>query len=154
MGGRKEEIEAKDAEVRGLEAPVAEGAIQLKDSTIYAPYNGVIARRFVQEGQSVRAQTPIVLFQDVGEIFIALDVPESAMAEEIRPANTESIRAEFSGVPGLPFPVRINEVAQSADPTTQTFKVRFAMKVPPNVNLLPGMTSTVTLVYRRPSIDW
>jgi multidrug efflux system membrane fusion protein len=152
MGGRKEEIEAKDAEVRGLEARVSEGAIQLKDSTLNAPYNGVIARRFVEEGQSVRAQTPIVLFQDVGEIFIAVDVPESAMAEEIRSTNTESILAEFSGVPGLQFPVRINEVAQSADPTTQTFKVRFAMKVPPNVNLLPGMTSTVTLVYRRPNM--
>jgi RND family efflux transporter MFP subunit len=78
-----------------------------------------------------------------------VDVPEAVMASEIRSTDTERIIAEFSGAPGLEFPVHINEVAQSADPTTQTFKVRFAMKVPPNVNLLPGMTSTVTLVHRR-----
>ena len=149
MIGRPEEIEAKEAEVRGLEARVAEGNIQLKDSTLYAPYNGVIARRFVEGQQSIRSQAPIVLFQDVDEIFIAVDVPEAVMAAEIRSTDIEQILAEFSGAPGLKFPVHINEVAQAADPTTQTFKVRFAMKVVPNVNLLPGMTSTVTLVYRR-----
>jgi RND family efflux transporter MFP subunit len=152
MIGRQEEIEAKEAEVRGLEARVAEGKIQLKDSTLHAPYNGVIARRFVEEQQSIRAQAPIVLFQDVDEIFIAVDVPEAVMADEIRSPDTERILAEFSGAPGLQFPVHINEVAQAADPTTQTFKVRFAMKVPPNVNLLPGMTATVTLVHRRSNV--
>lgn len=147
--GRQEEIEAKQAEVRGLEARVAEGNIQLKDSKLCAPYDGVIARRFVEEQQIIRAQAPIVLFQDVEEIFIDVDVPEAVMLTEIRLADTAQIHAEFSSVPGLEFPVRIAEVAQAADPTTQTFKVRFAMKVPAKVNLLPGMTSRVTLVSRR-----
>jgi len=146
---RQEVSEAKEAEVRGLEARVAEGKIQLKDSTLYAPYNGVIARRFVEQQQSIKAQVPIVLFQDIDEIFVAVDVPEAVMATEVRSADIEQIFAEFSGAPGLKFPVRITEVAQAADPTTQTFKVRVAMKVPPDVNLLPGMTARVTLVYRR-----
>src|SRR5262249_61268075 len=59
----------------------------------------------------------------------------------------------FSGAPGVQFPVRISEIAQVADPTTQTFQVRAAMKAPPaGVNLLPGMTARVTLTYRRASI--
>lgn len=149
MMSRKEEIDSKEAEIRGLEARLVEGKIQFQDSTLYAPYNGVVSRRFVEEQQSVKAQAPIVLFQDVDEIFIAADVPEGVMAEEIRSTDTERIVAEFSGAPGLQFPVHINEVAQAADPTTQTFKVRFSMKVPPNVNLLPGMTSRITFYYRR-----
>src|SRR5262249_2765204 len=70
------------------------------------------------------------------------------MASEVRRADIVQLVAEFSGAPGLQFPVHITEVAQKADPVTQTFRVRVAMKVPPDVNLLPGMTATVTLTYR------
>ncbi len=145
---RQEVIDSKEAELRGLEARLAESEIQLKDSSLFAPYNGVIARRFVERQQSIRAQTPVVLFQDLEEIHIAVDVPEAVMTTEIRLAEAERMVAEFSGVPGRQFPVTIAEVAQVADPRTQTFNVRFGMKVPPDLNLLPGMTARVTLFYR------
>jgi len=148
-GGRQENIDAKEAEVRGLTARVAEGQIQIKDSTLYAPFNGVVARRFVEQQQSVRAKQPIVLFQDVEKIFIGMDVPEAVMATQIRAADIERMEAEFSGTGGRSFPVHIVETAQAADPTTQTFRVRAAMQVPSDVNLLPGMTARVTLVYRQ-----
>ena len=145
---RQEVIDSKEAEIRGLESRLAETKIQLKDSTLLAPYNGVVARRFVERQQSIRAQTPVVLFQDLEEIHIAVDVPEAVMTTEVRLTEAERIMAEFSGVPGRQFPVTIAEVAQIADPRTQTFNVRFAMKVPPDLNLLPGMTARVSLFYR------
>ena len=95
---------------------------------------------------------PIVKFQDVDEIDVAVDVPESVMAADVRSADIVQLVAEFNVAPGLQFPVHIKEVAQSADPTTQTFRVRVAMKAPTGVNLLPGMTATVTLTSRRASI--
>ena len=49
-----------------------------------APYDGVIAQRFVEPNQNVRAKQPIVRFQDVDEIDIAVDVPETLMAADIR----------------------------------------------------------------------
>jgi RND family efflux transporter MFP subunit len=145
---RLEEIDAKEAQIRGLEARVDEGTIQLKDSTLLAPFKGVVARRFVEERQSIRAQNPVVLFQDTEEILIGVDVPEQTMAASIRPDDIEKIVAEFSGLPGRQFPAAISEIAKAADPITQTFKVRVSMKVPQDVNLLPGMTSRVSLVYR------
>lgn len=145
---RQEVIDSKEAELRGLEARLAESEIQLRDSTLLAPYNGVIARRFVERQQSVRAQAPVVLFQDLEEIHIAVDVPEAVMTTGIRLAEAERMMAEFSGVPGRQFPVTIAEMAQIADLRTQTFNVRFAMKVPADINLLPGMTARVTLFYR------
>jgi RND family efflux transporter MFP subunit len=149
---REEDIEAKEAAVRGLEGRVVEANIQLEDTTLRAPFDGVIAQRFVEEKQTVRAKEPVVKFQDVNEIEVVVDVPETVMAN-IRSADIVEILAEFSGAPpGLQFPVHIKEVAQRADPTTQTFQVRVGMKAPPDVNLLPGMTATVTLTYRRASI--
>jgi RND family efflux transporter MFP subunit len=149
---RDEDIEAKEAAVRGLEARVVEANIQLEDCTLNAPYDGVIARRFVEENQNVRAKEPVVQFQDVDEILVAVEVPETVMAADLRAADIVQILAEFSGAPGLQFPVHIKEVAQAADPTTQTFTVRAAMKAPQGVNLLPGMTATVALTYRRARI--
>jgi RND family efflux transporter MFP subunit len=151
MIAREEDIDAKEAEVRGLEGRVVEANIQLEDTTLRAPYDGVIAQRFVEQNQNVTAKQPVVKFQDVDEIDAVVDVPETVMAG-IRTADIVQILAEFSGAPGLQFPVRIKEVAQRADPTTQTFPVRVAMKVPKDVTILPGMSATVTLTYHRASI--
>ena len=149
---REEEIWAKEAEVRGLENRVVEANLQLEDSTLRAPYDGVIAQRFVEEGQNIRANDRVVMFQDIDEIEIAVDIPETVMAADIRSADILQMVAEFSAAPGLQFPGHIKEVAQRADPVTQTFTVRVALKAPPDLNLLPGMTATVTMTSRRASI--
>ena len=81
--GREEDILAREAEVRGLEGRVVEANIQLQDTTISAPYDGVIAQRFVEEGQNVTTKQAIVRFQDIEEIEIVVDVPETVMAADI-----------------------------------------------------------------------
>jgi RND family efflux transporter MFP subunit len=146
---RAEDIEAQEAAVRGLEGQVVEADIQLQDTTLHAPYEGVIAQRLVEQGQNVRAKDPVVKFQDTDEIEVAVDVPESVMAANLRAADIVEMLAEFSGGPGLQFPVHLKDIAKRADPVTQTFRVRAAMQAPANVNLLPGMTATVTVTYRR-----
>ena len=149
---REEEILAKEAEVSGLEGQVVEANLQLEDSTLRAPYDGVIAQRFVEQGQNIRAHDPVVIFQDVDEIDIAVDVPETVMAADLRTSDIMQMLASFNAAPGLLFPVHVKEIAQRADPITQTFTIRVGMKAPPGVNLLPGMTGSVTLTYRRASI--
>lgn len=150
--GRAEDIDAQEARVRGLEARVVESSIALRDATLYAPYDGVIAQRFVEPNQNVRAKQPIVRFQDVDEIDIAVDVPETLMVADIQAADIVQMTAELAGAPGVQFPVQVREVAQQADPTTQTYRLRVAMANPPGITALPGMTATVNLVYRRAAI--
>ena len=118
---RKEDIDAQEAQVRTLEGRLAEANLQLRDSTLRAPYDGVVAQRFVEENQTIIANKPVVTFQNVDEIDVVADVPEAAMAADIRSAAITQMVAEFSTAPGRQFPVRIKEVAQVADPTTQTF---------------------------------
>jgi RND family efflux transporter MFP subunit len=149
---REEDIEGQEAVVRGLEGQVVESSIQLNDATLKAPYDGVIAQRFAEPNQNITAGEPIVRFQDVDEIEVAVDVPETVMAADLRLADIVQMVAEFSGAPGLQFPVHIRETAQAADPVTQTFRVRVGMQAPPNIRLLPGMTARVTVTYHRASI--
>jgi multidrug efflux system membrane fusion protein len=146
---RVEEIDAQSAVVRGLEGRVVEASLQLQDTTLRAPYDGVIAERFVEEGQNIQAKQSIIKFQDVDEIEIAVDVPEMVMAANLQAADVLQLVAEISGAPGIRFPVRVSEMAQRADPTTQTFSVRVAMQAPEGINVLPGMSATVTMTYRR-----
>jgi len=146
---RPEDIEAQAAQVRVLESRLGEANVDLKDSTLRAPFRGVIARRFVEQGQNLRAKEPVVQFQDVDEVDIVVDVPESVMIADIRPAKNAQATATFSSAPGRQFPVRIKEMAQAADPVTQTFQVRVTMKSPPGLNVLPGMTATVVLTSLR-----
>ena len=148
--GRKEDIDAQQAVVRGLYGRVADARIQLEDSTLRAPYAGVVAQRFVEEGQSITPNKPVVRLQSTGAVDIVVDVPEAVMASNIRSPNIVGMAAEISGAPGRTYPVRIKEVAQVADPTTQTFPVRFEMKPASGVTILPGMTATVTIRYRQP----
>lgn len=54
---RKEDIDAQEAVVRGLDGRVADAKLQLEDSTLRAPYDGVIAQRFVERGQSIPASS-------------------------------------------------------------------------------------------------
>jgi membrane fusion protein, multidrug efflux system len=137
--------------VRTLEARLAEVDVQLADSTLRAPYRGVIGQRMIEEGQVVAPNRPVVQFQNVDAIDIVADVPEAAMARGFQPADIAQMAAEFSNAPGLQFPVRVKEIAQVADPVTQTFQVRFTSKAPRRVTVLPGMTGTVAVTYRRPS---
>jgi RND family efflux transporter MFP subunit len=150
--GREEDILASEAQVRGLEARVVEANIQLQDTTLRAPYDGVIAQRFVEQGQNVRAKDPIVRLQDIEELEIVVDVPETFMAAELSNSDIVEMVAELSAAPGLRFPVQIREIAQVADPATQTFAIRTAMLAPEGIRLLPGMTAIVTVNYRRASI--
>jgi membrane fusion protein, multidrug efflux system len=147
--GRTEDIEAQEAGIRGLEEQVRKAQIQLEDSTLRAPFEGVVARRFVEENQNISPQQPIARLQNADEMDIAVDVPESIMGSGLTAERIVKINAAFTAAPGVQFPVKIIEIAQVADPVTQTFRIRGRMKTPPGGAVLPGMTATVTLTYRR-----
>lgn len=146
---RDEDIDAKTAEIRSLEGRLREAAIQLEDAVLRAPFDGVVAHRYVEENQNVAPGQPIVRFQDFEEVNISVDVPEAVMAADLRRPDIVSLVAELSAAPGRRFPVEFREIAQIADPTTQTFRVRLTMPAPEGVRLLPGMTAIVRVEHRR-----
>lgn len=144
----QEGYNAQQAAVRSLEGRMAEAKLQLGDSTLRAPYDGVVAQRLVDEGQNITPNSPVVRFQNVNDIDIVVDVPESFIADDIRSSAIQQSVAELSVAPGRQFPVHVKEVAQIADPRTQIFEVRFALKAPLGITALPGMTANVTITTR------
>jgi multidrug efflux system membrane fusion protein len=145
---RAEDIDAALANVRNLRARLDEAKIQLADTQLKAPFDGVIAKRLAEESQSVSVGQPVLRFQDADEVSVAMDLPESVVVAAGREGDIIGLEAEFATLPGRSFPVQIREIAQVADPGTQTFRVRTVMRAPEGVRLLPGMTATVRVTAR------
>ena len=116
----------------------------LKDTYLRAPFTGVIARRYVENFQEVRAKDPIVSLQDVSELEIVVDVPETLMAR-VRNKSKGAVVAEveFSAMAGVKHDVTLKEFSTEADDQTQTYRVVLALPAPKGANILPGMTAKV-----------
>jgi len=114
----------------------------LKDTYLKAPFDGVVAKRYVENHQDVQAKQPIVFLQDISAIEILVDIPETLMVQ-IREGREPQAVAKFAVAPDLTFPLKLKEFSTEADPQTQTYQVVMVMPRPEGINILPGMTATV-----------
>ncbi len=145
VGARVEDILAKEAEVKRLQASVEDAQNARDDTELRAPFDGLVANRYVENFENVQAQQPIVMFQDVAQIEIIIDIPESDT--QMKPGSVESATVRFPFLPGREFEATLKEFSSRADPDTQTFQVRLAIRLPEgeDLRLLPGSSGTVVV---------
>ena len=116
----------------------------LKDTYLRAPFDGIVAKRYVENFEEVQAKQPIVFFQDNSKIEVLVDAPETVIAT-LREGNDQiEAHATFAVAPDKKFPLALKEYSTEADPQTQTYQVVLIMDQPEGLNILPGMTATVT----------
>lgn len=123
----------------------------LKDTTLLAPFAGVIAKRYVENFEKVNEKQPIAYLQLLEELEILVDVPELLMAQ-FRQTKTVEVQAEFDAVAGEKYPLIVKEFSTDADPATQTYQVVLTMSQPEEANILPGMTAKVTVTADKESL--
>ncbi len=114
----------------------------LEDTRLRAPFSGVVARRYVDNFQDVRAKQEIMSLQDISTIEIVVDAPERVVAKTGGEVTAKLV-ALFESAPGRQYELELKEFATEADPKTQTFQYVLTMPQPDNSNILPGMTATV-----------
>jgi len=109
-----------------------------------ASFNGVIAKRHVENFEEVIFSQTIYSLEDVSALKIKIDVPENLMILINRSQDGKrNLRAVFDNISNQEFPLSFLETATKADPNTKTFKVTLRMNSPEKYNVLPGMTATV-----------
>jgi len=144
-------------EVRIRAFEVAEADLQqaqkaLDDTVLRAPFDGVMARKLVEEFENVVAKQPVLVMQNDDLLEIKVSVPERDLAEG-RGRNPDlaelterlSPRVVLSSLPDRSFPAALKEIAAVADPTTRTFEATFQFTKPEGVNILGGMTAKVII---------
>jgi len=133
------------AGLQSAEAGLAAAKDQLDYTQLRAPFSGLIARRLVDNYQEVAVKQPIVSLQNMTDIEVLVDVPESMMAP-IR-ATKPRMYADFAADPSRHFELKVKETALLADSLTQTFRVVLVMPTPTGIRILPGMTATVSVEF-------
>ncbi len=122
----------------GLEAAERD----LAYASLRAPFSGLIARKYVENFQNVKAKELIVRFQDIEHVDISLDLPESLVID-LGESQEPTMEVEFESVPGRFFTAKYKEHKSEADPATQTYNVILTMEAPEDLTVLPGMTVKV-----------
>ncbi|MCB1828426.1 MAG: efflux RND transporter periplasmic adaptor subunit, partial [Coxiellaceae bacterium] len=121
----------------------------LEYTKVYAHFNGVVANRFVEKFEQVRAKQPVLELQDISTVDIVIDVPENIvlhfkkMQAKEKPTEEEKPHVFFESVPDVSYPLDFKEFTTEADPATQTYSLRFTLKQPENMVVLPGMSVIV-----------
>ncbi|PLX68761.1 MAG: hypothetical protein C0603_06315 [Denitrovibrio sp.] len=117
----------------------------LNDTYIYAPFSGYIAKRHVDNFQTVAAGSPIVSVQDIKDIEVLVNIPESMIMNASATLNYKAF-AVFEITVLREYEMQLKEIGTEADPVTQTYPVKFVMPSPEQINVLPGMTVAAKLV--------
>jgi RND family efflux transporter MFP subunit len=150
---RREAVNKAQGRIKSLKASVDNAKNQLSYTYLRAPYAGVIALRYVDNFQEVQPKQPIVRLEDISQVELLINLPENVMAISREESGSLKVVAEFPTNPGKRYPLELKEFATKADPATQTYQVVLQMPQPDDINVLPGMTATVSVsVPRRESI--
>ena len=130
----------RTAAERSLEA----AKLALRDTVLRAPFAGRIARRRVDNHQTISAGQPVLLIQGSGPPEVHVDVPEGALRGFLA-AEPKMLSVEFPTFDDARRPVRIVSHQGDIDRQTKTYEAVLALdeKV---VGVEPGMTATVRWV--------
>ncbi len=133
------------AQTLSLEEQVHQATLQLDYTTLAAPFDGLVATKYVKNFQTVQAQEPIIRLEDISEIDIEVDIPEFIWARASRNKRSGAPKAtvSFSALPEYKFPVTLKEYETRANPQTQTYSVTLTMPQPEDFDIFPGMTAEV-----------
>jgi len=115
----------------------------LEYTELKASFTGVIAKRYIDNFQEVRAGSAIVALHDLTNIYLKIDIPESIMIRVGRRDQPPKLMAQFDAIAGVNFPLEFKEVSTQADDITKTYQVTLSMNTPVEHTILPGMTAHV-----------
>lgn len=133
---------ADHAETRYLQAKSALQQVRLLAGyhTITAPVGGVIAKRFIDPGDTSSPQGPAFLIFRQEKVKAVGSIPERIYAG-IKTGDSVSLTVD--AVPGEVFEAKISRISPVIDPATRTARIEIA--VPSGGVIRPGMFARATL---------
>lgn len=134
-------LDAARAAAGAAQSRVDAGRSRMNDRMIRAPFAGVMGLRTASPGQLVQPGTAIGTLDDISQIKLDFDIPESRIAQ-VRPGVT--IVARTSAFPNEEFEGRIADTDSRVSTDTRTLRIR-ALLPNPGERIRPGMLMTVEI---------
>jgi membrane fusion protein (multidrug efflux system) len=115
--------------------------LELDKTQIRAPFAGVVARRYVRQGQQVAKADRLFWVTAEGPLGMRFTLPEKFIGRiqkgQVLPMTTPDL-------PGQKYQVRVREVSPVVDPASSTIEVTVELEGKPGP-LRPGMDASVSL---------
>ncbi len=151
-------VEALRALADATAASLAQAEKAVEDTTLRAPFDGLVAAKFFDGFASLAPKTLAFRIHDLSAFSVAIDLPQTlVLAVQRRIGSDAAARGEAvftahfndsiaSETTGLPLTIR--SFSTDPDPRTGTYQFKLNLPAPDDLRLLPGMTCTVRVTLK------
>lgn len=145
----KSDFDKLRAQMEIAKANLSTAQTNLEYTKVTAPFDGVVARRFVERFDQVQAKQKIMAVHDISNVDVEVNIPENIVIylkslDARKDMPEEDIpRVYFESMPDVSYPLKLKEFTTEADVDTQTYAVRLTFPQPDAITVLPGMSVTV-----------
>jgi membrane fusion protein, multidrug efflux system len=127
-------------EVESLQSQLELARVRLRDSRITAPVNGIITKKFIEQGEIVGG--PVVTIVNIEKVKVVVPVGEKDI---IKVKKGQKAEVMFDAYPGKNFSGEVYNVFPEFDSHTRTAQVEIAMDNSARI-LKPGMFARVDII--------
>lgn len=117
----------------------------LKDTKLYAPFNGYIGKKLIENFQDVRAKETILTALDLSYLEVLTHIPENLA---IFYPQFSSYKVHFDAYPGKVFDATLKEAGKTPEAAGYplTLILDYKVGVNPEYRIAPGFTCRVDVV--------
>jgi RND family efflux transporter MFP subunit len=126
----------------------------LDETKLLAEFDGVLAKKMVNDFARVTAKQAIVRLQDNSSYKIKFFVPESDIRKVKGELSIEHISSlvdfyiTLGNDTNKKYEAKLINISTTAEQVTRTFEATLQMQLQDNVTILPGMTAQVTAIEK------
>jgi membrane fusion protein (multidrug efflux system) len=125
-------------------AQYAKAMESTEDYSLTAPWNGIVAKVYVTEGDYVAPRTPLIEIFDPASLVVRSAIPET-ISTEVR--EDMPVEVQLDAYPGTLFQGTLSRIFPQLDEHTHTRTVEVTLIDP--VDLIPGMFARIEVVLAR-----
>lgn len=134
-------VNVASAQVEQAKASVDQASLQLENTTIASPINGIVAARNIDEGEMVSNTVPAFTVMDTKSLSVEFGIPENAVGGLKKGQN---ITLRIDALKNKELQGIVDIVSPAADPRTQSYTIKIKLQNPDDA-VKPGMFARVLI---------
>ena len=134
-------LQRQEEDLKNTEAAERSSQLELDKTRIVAPFDGVVARRYVREGQKVAANDRLFWVTATAPLYVKFTLPQEFLGK-VKVGDKVEVAAPFET--RETHPARITLVSPVVDPASGTIELQAQVMGAPG-QLRPGMTVNINV---------
>jgi RND family efflux transporter MFP subunit len=121
----------------------------LENTNLVAEFDGVVAKKFINDYERVTAKQKIILLQDNSRYKVKFFIPENDMIHTKHDINLDTISKQanisvtLNADEDIEYKAKLIDVSTTAEEVTRTYQATVVIENPKDKTVLPGMTAKV-----------